>query len=366
VPEQDLAVISYAVLRRDAARAEAVNWSAVVLDEAQHIKNPGTQNAKTAKKLRAPCRVVLSGTPMENQVTDLWSLMDFLMPGYLGTQSDFTKRFTRVIEKGDAGADTALNLLHRKLSPFLLRRMKREVAKDLPPRLERRVFCDLTPAQRKLYDQVRAEVAEEVGAGRSKLSVLRGLMRLRQICGHPALIGGESTTPEDSGKVELFFELLDEVIDGGHRVLVFSAFTSMLGILRELLDEREISYSYLDGSTKDRLERVHAFNENPDIPLFLISLKAGGTGLNLTGADVVIHLDPWWNPAAEDQATDRAHRIGQEKTVYAMKLITRDTVEARVAVLQDRKRGQVEAALAGSGNSTGTLSWTEIRDLIDL
>ncbi len=366
VDEQNLVVISYALLRRDLKQAEAVDWSAVILDEAQHIKNPGTQNAKAAKQLRAGCRLVLSGTPMENQVRDLWSLMDFLMPGYLGSAADFKKRFSSLIESGGAGSTTALHLLRRKLKPFLLRRLKQDVAKDLPPRLERRVYCDLSDLQRQLYDEVNAQVKAEAEQGRSKLAVLQGLMRLRQICGHPSLITKAPAESGQSGKVEVFMELLDEIIDGGHRVLVFSQFTSMLAILKETLDAKGVEYAYLDGSTQNRQALVHDFNEREDLPVFLISLKAGGTGLNLTGADVVIHFDPWWNPAVEDQATDRAHRIGQEKTVYAMKLITRGTVEAKVVRMQDEKRGLIEAALEGDEVVMERLDWQDVRELLEL
>jgi superfamily II DNA or RNA helicase len=366
VGNQDLVVISYALLRRDLKQAEAVDWSAVILDEAQHIKNPGTQNAQAAKKLRAGCRLVLSGTPMENQVRDLWSLMDFLMPGYLGSAADFKKRFSSVIESGGAGSATAIHLLRRKLKPFLLRRLKQEVAKDLPPRLERRVYCDLSPLQRQLYDEVNAQVKAEAEQGRSKLAVLQGLMRLRQICGHPSLITKAAAESGQSGKLDTFMELLDEIIDGGHRVLVFSQFTSMLAILKDTLDAKGVDYAYLDGSTQNRQSLVHDFNEREDLPVFLISLKAGGTGLNLTGADVVIHFDPWWNPAVEDQATDRAHRIGQEKTVYAMKLITRGTVEGKVARMQDEKRELIEAALEGDDVVMERLDWKDVRELLEL
>ena len=364
--DQDLVVLSYALLRKDLKEVEEIYWSALILDEAQHIKNPGTQNALSAKKVKAAHRLVITGTPVENQVRDLWSLMDFLMPGYLGSESDFKKRFGALIASGGPGAATAMHVLRKKLKPFMLRRLKQDVAKDLPPRLERRVYCDLLPEQQKLYEQVKADVQAEVTDGKSKLAVLQGLMKLRQICGHPSLVTGSEIASAQSGKLESFLELLDEIIDGGHRVLVFSQFTSMLAILRKVLEEREIDYLYLDGSTQNRQSLVHEFNDNEQIPVFLISLKAGGSGLNLTGADVVIHFDPWWNPAVEDQATDRAHRIGQEKTVYAMKLITRNTVEAQVARMQDQKREIIEAALAGDEAVMNSLSWDDVRGLLEL
>ena len=369
-PEHDLVILSYGILRRDVQRAAAIPWSALVLDEAQHIKNPDTANAKSAKRLRADTRLVLSGTPMENQVRDLWSLMDFLMPGYLGTAASFAKRFGNPIAANGPGAATTLDLLRRKMKPFLLRRLKREVATDLPPRLERRMYCDLAPAQRRLYEEVEARVQSEADAARASggapLHILRGLMKLRQICGHPRLLPDRPNPPDESGKLDMFLEVLDESLDGGHRMLVFSQFTSMLGILREELERRKIDYRYLDGSTTHRQRLVNEFNSRDDIPVFLISLMAGGTGLNLTGADVVVHFDPWWNPSVEDQATDRAHRIGQDKTVYALKLVARDTVEARVADLQDRKRELVEAALSGDQAVMETLGWEDIRHLLDL
>ncbi len=368
--DADLVVVSYGMLRRDISIVNSLTWSAVILDEAQHIKNPDTQNAKAAKQLQAPCRLVLTGTPMENQVRDLWSLFDFLMPGYLGTAAEFKKNVSSVIAQGGAGSDTALDRLRRKLKPFLLRRLKQDVAPDLPPRLERRVFCDLTPAQHAAYTALESQVKSDMEAaqksGGNKLDVLKGLMRLRQLCGHPRLVPELASPPDESGKLDMFFELLDEIIDGGHRALVFSSFTSMLGLVREQLKERNLSHLYLDGSTKNRQDLVHEFNDNKEIPVFLISLMAGGTGLNLTGADVVIHLDPWWNPAAEDQATDRAHRIGQQRTVYAMKLITRNTVEAKVMELQDKKRELIDAALSGDGAVMDTLNWDEIRELVSL
>ncbi len=366
--DADLAVTSYGLLRRDQKKACERCWSALILDEAQHIKNPGTQNAKAAKTLNAESRVVLTGTPMENRVLDLWSLMDFLMPGYLGTEAQFKKRFGAPIQAGGAGAQTRMHTLRKKIQPFLLRRLKREVARDLPPRLERRMDCDMLPAQRKLYDQTEAALKQEVqnmNSGSPRLEVLQGLMRLRQICNHPGLVNQEAAELE-SGKIEMFRELMGEIIDGGHRVLVFSQFTKMLGLLREELEKEEIPFLYLDGSTKNRQDLVHEFNGNEEIPVFLISLMAGGTGLNLTGADVVLHMDPWWNPMVEDQATDRAHRIGQEKSVYSLKLITRDSIESRVAALQERKREQIEQALGNDQALVDSLDWNDMKALLAL
>jgi len=349
----DLVVTSYALLRRDIEQLGSMVFSAAVLDEAQHIKNRSTQNAQATKRLKAVHRLVLTGTPIENSVADLWSIMDFLMPGYLGPYEQFRLGYEAPIGRGGQEAETAQNKLRRKLRPFLLRRMKQEVAKDLPPKIEKLATCVMTRDQQLVYKnileasqrKINALVAKS-GFQRSRMEILATLLRLRQVCCHLELLKLKDLDSQyPSGKMELFFELLDEAIDGGHRVLVFSQFTSMLAILRRELEGRGLAYSYLDGSTQDRLTVVKEFNTNPAIPVFLISLKAGGTGLNLTAADTVIHFDPWWNPAVEAQATDRAHRIGQTSVVTSIKLITRDTVEHRVIAMQEKKRALISGLL---------------------
>ncbi|HVV02102.1 MAG TPA: SNF2-related protein, partial [Verrucomicrobiae bacterium] len=309
IAEHDAVVTSYALIRRDAERYRGLEFDTLILDEAQHIKNRQTQNAQAVKSIRADHRVVLTGTPMENSVLDLWSIFDFLMPGYLGSAQDFRERYEIPITK-EKNAE-AQSRLAKRLRPFLLRRLKREVAADLPAKLEQVSFCELTPQQRTVYQQLieasRKEILEassEQEKARSRMMMLTALMRLRQACCDLRLLkleGAEAGSA--SGKLELFAELLEEVIDGGHRVLVFSQFVSMLSLLKERLAAEEIEYCYLDGSTPDRGAVVERFQSNAGIPVFLISLKAGGTGLNLTGADTVIHFDPWWNPAVEDQAT---------------------------------------------------------------
>jgi superfamily II DNA or RNA helicase len=366
----DLVITSYALIRRDAEKYRSLEFDTVALDEAQHIKNRQTQNAQAVKSIRSRHRIVLTGTPMENSVLDLWSIFDFLMPGYLGTAKDFRERYELPIAKEkDAAAQTRLA---RRLKPFLLRRLKREVAADLPARLEQISYCELTPEQRGVYQQVieasRKEVLEAVGEqgiARSRMVVLTALLRLRQICCDLRLLKVENVKPADaSGKLEMFGELLEEVIDGGHRLLVFSQFTGMLALLKEKLNAEGIEYCYLDGSTTNRGAEVERFQTSAAIPVFLISLKAGGVGLNLTGADTVIHFDPWWNPAVEDQATDRAHRIGQTKIVTSYKLITRDTVEEKILMLQNRKREIIQATLGGEEEFAATLSWDEIQELL--
>ncbi len=370
IAAHDLVVTSYALIRRDAERYRGLEFDTVVLDEAQHIKNRETQNAQAVKAISGRHRLVLTGTPMENSVLDLWSIFDFLMPGYLGTARDFRERYELPITREkDAAAQARLA---RRLRPFMLRRLKQEVAPDLPAKLEQVSFCELTPDQRSVYQQVieasRKEVLEAVGAqglAKSRMVVLSALLRLRQVCCDLRLLKLEGVNPASaSGKLDLFGELLEEVIDGGHRLLVFSQFVSMLTLLQEKLTGEGIEYCYLDGSTTDRGAVVERFQSNAAIPVFLISLKAGGVGLNLTGADTVIHFDPWWNPAVEDQATGRAHRIGQTNVVTSYKLITRDTVEEKILSLQNRKRDIIQATLGGEEEFTAALSWEEIQELL--
>jgi len=386
IPRSDLVVTSYALIRRDLERYQQFEFDTVILDEAQHIKNRATQNAQAVKMIRTQHRLVLTGTPLENSVLDLWSIFDFLMPGYLGSAKDFKERYEVPIAR-ERSAETQARLA-RRLKPFILRRLKRDVAKDLPAKLEQVTFCELNDEQRALYQQVmefsRKEVLDAVGTqglAKSKLVIFTALLRLRQICCDMRLLDAsrkgregreeESGTEEPlrpsrplreaSGKVEAFDELLQEIVDGGHRVLVFSQFTSMLALLKEKLNEQQIEFCYLDGSTNNRGEVVEKFQRG-SMPVFLISLKAGGVGLNLTGADTVIHFDPWWNPAVEDQATDRAHRIGQTRVVTSYKLITRGTVEEKILLLQQKKREIIRGTL-GEEQFTEALNWEEIQEL---
>lgn len=374
VAGSDLVVTSYALLRRDIEQWVGHEFACVILDEAQHIKNRSTQNAIAAKRIKARHRLVLTGTPIENSVSDLWSIMDFLMPGYMGSHDSFRANYEQPIARGDREAEVAQSRLRRKLHPFLMRRLKRDVATDLPPKIEKLALCTLSPDQQTVYKELleasRRRVFDMVmkqGFQKSRMEILKTLLRLRQVCCHLDLLklqGLESKQP--SAKMDLFFELMDEALDGGHRVLVFSQFTSMLAILRAELDHRKIAYCYLDGATQERLKVVHEFNTNRKIPIFLISLKAGGTGLNLTGADIVIHYDPWWNPAVEDQATDRAYRIGQKRTVYSMKLITRGTVEEKVLEMQKRKKAVIDATLETDEQVMGTMTWDDVQELLSL
>jgi superfamily II DNA or RNA helicase len=377
IHEQDIVITSYALLRRDLEQYEAFQFSVAVLDEAQHIKNRSTQNAVAAKQINAINRLVLTGTPVENSVADLWSIMDYLMPQYLGEYENFRYDYEQPISEGDRTGELAQKKLRRKLNPFLLRRLKKDVAKDLPDKIIKVSFCTLTPDQQRVYNQMLNDCRRTIdglvktkGFDRSRFEILAILMRLRQICCHLDLLKDHhkpGTYEAPSAKMDAFFELLDEAVDGGHRILVFSQFVTMLKVLRDEFEKRGIQYCYLDGSTQDRLAQCQRFNQTPSIPVFLISLKAGGTGLNLTGADMVVHFDPWWNPAVEDQATDRAHRIGQKRTVYSIKLIAEHTVEEKVLAMQQRKQAIINATIGVTDESVmSKLTFDDIKDLIGL
>lgn len=376
--EYDIVITSYALLRRDLERYSSIQFSAAVLDEAQHIKNRSTQNAIAAQQINAKAKLVLTGTPVENGVSDLWSIMNFLMPGYLGAYREFKDRYEIPIAAGDQAGEDAQLRLKRKLRPFLMRRMKKDVAKDLPDKIQKVSFSALSPEQERTYAALLAVFQKKIGDmvakkgfDKCRMDVLAVLLRLRQICCHLALIPAEMRggTGEDapSGKLDQFFDILDEAIDGGHRVLVFSQFVGMLTILKNELVRREIKFCYIDGQTKDRVDQCRRFNQDESIPVFLISLKAGGTGLNLTGADMVVHFDPWWNPAVEDQATDRAHRIGQKRTVCSVKLIAQNTVEEKVLALQKRKQAVIQATVSTSDSAImESLSWDDVKSLLDI
>ena len=373
--EYDLLVTSYAILRRDAELYRAEEFSLVVLDEAQHIKNRGSQNAQSAKALRARRRLVLTGTPLENSVLDLWSIYDFLLPGYLGTATDFRERYETPLARVSPGTvSREMERLRHRIRPFFLRRTKEEVLTELPPKLEHLALCDLSDEQREVYRAVLAQGRREVfekagkaGAGRDRMVVLTTLLRLRQVCCHLELLPQGETArvwKEPSAKLERTFELIDEAIDGGHRVLLFSQFVRMLHLLRDEATRRELRFCYLDGQTVERQAEVDRFQHDGGIPLFFISLKAGGTGLNLTGADTVIHFDPWWNPAVQEQATSRAHRMGQARSVQAYKLIAAGTVEEKIQALQARKRELFEASLSDEG-FVEKLSGDEMEELLE-
>ncbi|MEA3186280.1 MAG: hypothetical protein QOD99_110 [Chthoniobacter sp.] len=368
IQESDLIITSYALLRRDLEQYRRSEFSTVVLDEAQHIKNPDTQNFQAAMGLRARTRFVLTGTPMENSVRDLWSIMEFLLPNYLGKRADFRERYEQPIQGGDRAAGERLT---RRIRPFMLRRLKKTVATELPDKLEQVAYCELTAEQRGVYAELlnesRKQISDATGetnAGRKKLLMLTALLRLRQACCDLRLLKMPGIK-QPSAKLELLDELLREAIDGGHRVLIFSQFVTMLQLIRDRLIESTVPFCYLDGATKKRGEEVDRFQASDEIPVFLISLKAGGTGLNLTRADTVIHFDPWWNPAVEAQATDRAHRIGQQSVVTSYKLITKGTVEEKILALQRRKRELIDATVESEEPMMSGLGMDEIEALFE-
>lgn len=370
IKDADLVITSYAILRRDINALKDYPFRHVILDESQHIKNFESQTAKAAKLLQSRHRLALSGTPIENRLGELWSIFDFLMPGFLDEYAEFRRRFIQPIE--ERGNRDAERRLKKQVFPFILRRMKRDVLKDLPPKMELIQYCELTDQQYDLYmrilektrDELMAEAIEK-GGKPNQNAVFRALVRLRQVCNHPSLLGPElSEGLHESGKFEALQEMLESAIDNGHRILLFSQFVEMLKLIRSWLDRKGYKYEYLTGQTKNRQEAVDNFNNDDSIPVFLVSLKAGGTGLNLTGADFVIHYDPWWNPAAEDQATDRVHRIGQTKNVFVYRLITRGTVEEKIMRLKDRKRVLVDSIIAADRTMGKKLTMDDLKDIL--
>ncbi len=447
--QYDLIVTSFGLMRRDIDALKEIDFDYAVLDEAQAIKNPSSQSAKSARLLQANHRLALTGTPVENHLGDLWSIFEFLNPGMLGANARFSdlvrgtssaaaeKLNTPVGANGmtappdhseappeapsesppegsaenfpedddfqipedeaDAKVDTVAQVA-AALRPFILRRTKTQVLKDLPAKTEQTIICEMEPAQRKIYDQLRKYYRSTLmkqldatppapgntngkdggdddsggggagGVGKSAFMVLEALLRLRQAACHPALIDkegldtGDENTP--SAKLDTLSDMLAEVIDGGQKALVFSQFTSMLALVRKRLDELGIRYAYLDGQTRNRKQVVEQFQEDPDLQVFLISLKAGGVGLNLTAAEYVFILDPWWNPAVEAQAIDRTHRIGQTKPVFAYRMICEDTVEQRIIELQARKRKLADAIVGGQQNLMQSLTRDDIEQLL--
>jgi superfamily II DNA or RNA helicase len=362
-PNADVTLTSYALLRNDVATLNAVRWRVAVLDEAQAIKSPGSQVARAAHGLRAQWRVAMTGTPVENRLAELWSQMQFANPGLLGSLSSFQERWAKPIDAGDPGVATSLR---RRLRPFVLRRTKRVVAPELPPRTERVLRCELDVEERAVYDAIlaatRRDVVERVTAGGSPLAILEALLRLRQAACHRGLVPGQ--TAERSSKLDLLLEELETIVAEGHKALVFSQWTSLLDRVEPALRVAGIPWTRLDGSTRDRAGVIASFQDEAGPPVLLVSLQAGGTGLNLTAADHVFLLDPWWNPAVEDQAADRAHRIGQTRPVEIHRLVALGTVEERVLHLQQRKRQLADAALDDASHAT-TLTREDLLALLD-
>ena len=362
----DVILTTYGTLRRDAGYFKDVDFDYLILDEAQAIKNASSESAKATRLLRGNHRLALSGTPVQNHLGELWSLFEFLNPGMMGAAAAF-----REAGAGAADADPqARSLLAKALRPFILRRTKEQVATELPEKTEQTLFCEMEAEQRKLYDELRdhyrASLLDRIareGLNKAKIQILEALLRLRQAACHPGLID-KNRTGEGSAKLDTLLEHIDEVLEEGHKVLVFSQFTSMLAIVRERLDKVGTTYEYLDGKTRDRQARVERFQNDPACKLFLISLKAGGLGLNLTAAEYVFLLDPWWNPAVEAQAIDRAHRIGQTRHVFAYRLISKDTVEEKVLQLQQSKKDLADAIITADKSLIRTIGREDLEMLL--
>ena len=363
IPASDIVISTYPLLSRDEETLTAQEWHVVILDEAQTVKNPGATMAQTVRRLQAGQRLCLTGTPMENHLGELWALFDFMMPGFLGTQADFNRRFRTPIEKaGDTVLHTALS---RRVAPFLLRRNKSEVATELPPRTDIVETVQMEAPQRAIYEAVRLamhtrvqDAIAEQGLAKSGIVILDALLKLRQTCCDPRLLKmeGEAKNTSGSAKLERLLELLETLREEGRSILLFSQFTSMLTLIEVAVKKMKMPYAILTGETRDRAKPIDDF-QGGRVKLFLISLKAGGVGLNLTAADTVIHYDPWWNPAVENQATDRAHRIGQTKAVFVHRLITENSIEEKMEGLKARKSALAEGILSGAG--TGALKMTE-------
>jgi len=366
----DIIVTTYAILRRDIEELSKIRFRYAILDEAQYIKNWATTTAKSAKQLKADHRLALSGTPVENHLIDLWAIFDFLAPGFLGKLSDFQKNYVRPIEDHDL---KVLEALRARIRPFVMRRKKEDVASELPPKTEQTLFVQFGKSQLGLYNRIlkaaKAEIqgrVEEVGLEKSQMTILAALTRLRQVCCDPRLLGlPDASALPASAKLDAFKELMADAVGSGRKVLVFSQFVEMQKLLGDALTELKIDYLWLHGGTKNREELVTQFQSKSGPPVFLISLKAGGSGLTLTEADTVVHFDPWWNPAVEDQATDRAHRIGQDKPVMVYRLVVEDTVEQKMVELGARKREVAESALGRDVTAGKKLTMEDVEALLE-
>lgn len=364
LPTTDVIFTTYGTMRRDINEIKDIEFDYAVLDEAQTIKNAASQAAKSSRLLKARHRLALSGTPIENHLGDLWSIFEFINPGMLGRSSIFK------MHASDGRDEESRRVISHGVRPFVLRRTKGQVAQDLPDRVEETIYCEMGRRQRELYLELRdyyrqslLGMVKEQGMGKSKMHVLEALLRLRQAACHPALLD-RGSDEEEFAKLEVLCPQLEELIEEGHKSLVFSQFTSMLSIVKKHLDARGIRYAYLDGQTRRRKEVVEEFQTDPDVKVFLISLKAGGLGLNLTAAEYVFLLDPWWNPAVEAQAIDRAHRVGQTRSVFAYRLICRDSVEEKILDLQKQKRELADAILEADGSPLQDLTAEDLELLL--
>ena len=369
----DLVLTTYPLVRIDQSHLRRIRWEYVILDEAQYIKNVSSSTTRSVKALKSNCRLALTGTPTENRPLELWSIMDFLIPGFLGTKDSFIKRFERKILARDSDR-SALDALKFKVSPFILRRTKAEVEKELPPKIESDISVEMSPVQTDLYNQIASDLKEniisdlaKVASGQKRFSILTALMKLRQVCNHPrSLRGYYDRVDLDSGKFELFKSLLTEALENNRKILVFCQFLEMLKIMRSWLESEELAYCYLDGAVRERQELIDHFNNEDSCRVFLISLKAGGTGLNLISADMVIIYDPWWNPAVENQAIDRAHRIGQVKVVNVYRLVTQNSIEERIFRLKDSKSRIFSELISPTASTSRIVSEEALETLFSL
>ena len=363
----DVVITTYGISRIDIDLLKEFVFDYVILDESQNIKNPSSKSYQSVRQLKSRFKLILSGTPVENSVNDLWTQMSFINPGLLGIQQYFQNEFVTPIEK-KKDEDKARKL-QALIKPFVLRRTKEQVATELPPKTENLFYCQMSEEQAAVYEKVKSEYRNELlksledgTYAKTQIQVLQGLIKLRQIANHPSMI--DSEYEGDSGKFENVVHTLATVLDGGHKVLIFSQFVKQLTIYREYFDDKGIPYAYLDGSTQNRGDVVKQFQEDEKTRVFLISIKAGGVGLNLTEADYVFILDPWWNPAVEQQAIDRTHRIGQTKNVFIYKFITKDTVEEKILALQQRKLSVARALITTEESFIKSLSAEDIKEIL--
>jgi SNF2 family DNA or RNA helicase len=364
----DIIITTYGVTRVDVDELKNFYFNYIILDESQNIKNPASKSFKAVRSLKSKHKLILSGTPVENSVSDLWSQLTFLNPGLLGTQAFFYEEYVQAIEKKKD--EEKARKLQSIIKPFVLRRTKEQVAAELPPKTEQVIYCDMSEDQAAYYEKTKSayrnDLLQSMDDGtfaQKQVQLLQGLTALRQLANHPVMIDGEYMS--DSGKFENVIHTLDNVLKGGHKVLVFSQFVKHLDIFKKHFEAENIPFAYLDGSTRNRGEIVSEFQQNTELKVFLISIKAGGVGLNLTQADYVFILDPWWNPAVEQQAIDRTHRIGQDKKVFIYKFIAKDTVEEKILALQNRKKSLANSLITTEESFFKSLSKEDIRDILN-
>ena len=371
ISHHDIVLTTYPLLARDEEQLKQYEYHQLILDEAQNIKNPRAKAAQVVRQLTARHRLCLTGTPMENHLGELWALFYFLMPGFLYSQEIFNKKYRHPIEK--RGDEQLRQKLVNRIKPFILRRLKTDVAKELPEKTTIEVNIDMNDQQSKLYEAVRATMQENIqkivaekGFKRSQIQILDALLKLRQVCCHPSLLKLDSvkTGQAHSAKLEQLIDMVVPMVEEGRKILIFSQFTSMLELIEQQFHHAEIGYVKLTGKTKKRDEVITAF-QSGQVPVFLISLKAGGVGLNLTAADTVIHYDPWWNPAAEDQASDRAWRIGQDKPVFVYKLITNKSIEEKILALQQNKAELAQSILSTDHEGEAKLTENDVMNLFE-